>query len=261
MSQDPAFTAPAHSHEDTLSEHHLKPEVERRLQLMLIFSLVVMMAALIWSLYRWYFAYARFGPAVVWRWSGPAIGIAFLALLLALYSGLFLLRNRKRKIFTSTAGLWLIHGGNRTALKWQEISSIRSYPASFALSRSGHDPQLRINLRTVDDNLIKLPTFLTELDIAQEIIKKNVYPLAMNRYRALLEADQPLEFGPLQLTRSGVVFRNHTEPWQNFHEVDIEAGRLNLEFRSPEGSSKISIAARKIPNIDLCVQLLRNIEY
>jgi hypothetical protein len=249
------------THHQILSQHQLKKSVERRVILLLIISLVIMLASMLWSIYRWYFAYARFGPAVVWRWSSPAIGIAVLAFLLALYSGLFLLRNRQRKIYTSADGLWLINGQNRSMLDWKNISSIRSTAAHYLWSQKDENPQLRILLRTTDDVLIKVPPYLTSLDEAQQIIKRKIYTSAMNRYREMMKAGQSLAFGPLQLTRRGVIYRKRIEPWQNFREVKIEGGRLEVEFRGSEGTRKISIPAWHVPNIDLCVQLLRNIEY
>jgi hypothetical protein len=246
---------------DILSQHQLKPSVERRVILLLIISLATMLASILWSIYRWYFAYARFGPAVVWRWSGPAIGIAILAFLLALYSGLFLLSNRHRKIYITNDGLWFINGGNRRTLNWMDIASIRSSAAHYLWSQQDANPQLQILLTTLDDEVIKVPPYLTGLDDALQIIKRKIYTSAMNRYREVMKAGQPLAFGPLQLTRSGVMYRRRIEPWQNFREVKLEGGRLEVEFRGPEGTRKVSIPARRVPNIDLCVQLLRNIEY
>ncbi len=261
MSQNPSNPAPARTTGEILTQHQLKPIIARRVQYMLILSMVVMLAALLWSVYRWYFAFARFGPAVVWRWSGPAIGIAFLALLLASYSTLFLMRNRQRKVYTTSEGLWLVNGGNQLALRWEDIASIHSSAARFAWSRSDRGPQLRIVIRTSDDKIIKLPSFLTELDVVQEIIKKNIYPIAMNRYREMMKSGQPLQFGPLQLTRSGIVYKDRVEPWQSFRDVAIESGRLKIQFQRPKGLRQIAVPVRQIPNIDLCVQLLRNIEY
>ncbi len=261
MSQAPASDSPARTHGDILSQHKLNPAVERRAQIMFALSLVVMLAAILWSVYRWYFAFARFGPAVVWRWSGPAIGIALLALLLALYSGLFLLRNRQRVAYTTSVGLWQINGSRQSLVPWHDISSIQSSIDRLAWTRSDRDPHLRITLRTSNDELIRLPASLTELDKAQEIIKKNIYPIAMNRYREMMKAGQPLEFGPLQLTQSGIAYRNKVEQWQSFGDVQIEGGRLKIEFQGPDSARTISIPVHKIPNIDLCVQLLRNIEY
>jgi hypothetical protein len=77
----------------------------------------------------------------------------------------------------------------------------------------------------------------------------------------MMKSDQVLDFGPLKLSRRGVGYRNHIDPWQNFRDVQLERGRLRVEFQRPNGMKKISIAARSIPNLDLCVQLLRNIEY
>jgi hypothetical protein len=228
---------------------------------LLIVSLVVALTAVLWSMYRWYFAFARFGPAVVWRWSGPAIGIALLALLLTGYSGLFLVRNRKRQVITTPQGLWQINGDARRTLSWSNVASIRSAAARSTLIRRDASAQFQISLRTLDNQTLKLSPYLTDLVEAQQIIKQNIYPAAMDRYRQRMKDGQPLEFGPLQLTRQGIAYRSRSEPWQHFHNVKLEHGRLIIEFRGTRRSWKFSIPAARIPNIDLCVQLLRNIEY
>ncbi len=261
MSDQPKSSSSTRSAPEVLSQHQLKGEVERRVILLLIASILIMTAALLWSVYRWYFAFARFGPAVVWRWSGPAIGITFLAFILAIFSGVFLIRNRKRIIYTTADGVWLINGGNRRALQWPEIESIRSSAARYLFSGSAGDPQLRIWLRTAEQEVIHLPSFLTHLSSGQRVIKQHIYPLAMDRYREMMKSGRALRFGPIELSQRGIVHRNRTEPWQNFRQVHLESGRLQIEFQGSKGSRKLSIPARRVPNVDLCVQLLRNIEY
>jgi hypothetical protein len=261
MSDQAETGAVARTPPEILSQHQLKPGVERRVSALLLVSLLVMIAAFLWSVYRWYFAFARFGPAVVWRWSGPAIGLALLALLLAIYSGLFLIRNRKLSVYTTPHALWLINGGNRRALPWSDIQSIRSSATRYLWSKSTGEPHVRIWLNTSADEVVKLPSFLTELANGQHTIKEKIYPLAMDRYRKMMKSGQALEFGPIQLTQHGVAYRGSVEPWQNFREVHLEDGRLAIEFQGSKSNRMISIPAWRVPNVDLCVQLLRNIEY
>jgi hypothetical protein len=83
----------------------------------------------------------------------------------------------------------------------------------------------------------------------------------MDRYREMMRSGEALTFGPIKLTQRGIVHRKRNEPWQNFRDVHLEGGRLLIEFQGSKGSRKISIPARRVPNVDLCVQLLRNIEY
>lgn len=245
-----------------LSQHRLKGNVRRRMSIMLILSIITMVAAILWSLYRWFFAFSHYGPAVVWRWSGPALAIAILAFLLAIYSSLFLLLNRQRIVYTTPDGLRFVNGSNRRFLDWSDIASIQSSAAHYRWGRTDREPQLRIQLRTVEEReVIKIPPSLTDLMGLQQAIKKYIYPDAMNRYRESMKSDQQLDFGPLQLTRRGVGYRKQSYPWQTFRDVQLEGGRLKVEFHGPNGVKKISIAARNVPNIDLCVQLLRNIEY
>lgn len=261
MSESSPPASAARRSSEVLSQHRLNPNIERRVVFLLIASLVVALMAVLWSMYRWYFAFARFGPAVVWRWSGPAIGIALLALLLAAYSGLFLIRNRKRQLIMTPQGLLQTNGNDRRALGWSAVASIRTAAARYTLIRREQRAQPRISLRTLDGQTLKLSPHLTGLAEAQQIIKQNIYPAAMNRYRERMKAGQPLEFGPLQLTRQGIAYRGRSEPWQHFHDVKLENGRLLIEFRGAGRGRKFSIPAARIPNIDLCVQLLKNIEY
>jgi hypothetical protein len=261
MSDQIPSSAETRSAHTILSQHKLKRNVKRRVFLLLTFSLLTVLGALLWSVYRWYFAFTRFGPAVVWRWSGPAIGISFLALLLALYAGLFLLRYRRRYMYTTSDGLWFVTGDTRRSIRWPQIASIQNTASKYIWSQPDSGPHMRILLTTIEGETIRIPSFLTAIDEANQIIKANIYPLAMNRYREMMNSGQPLEFGPLQLTSNGVMYRNRMEPWQHFREVRMERGQIMIEFAHPSGNKRISFSARRVPNIDLCVQLLRNIEY
>lgn len=251
----------ARTPQSILSRHELKQNVERRAFIVLALSLLVLLAASVWSIYRWYFAYSRFGPAVVWRWSAPTILTSIFAMILTIYASLFLIRNRQRRIFTTQDAILFVNGGNRHALPWSGIASIQSSAARYAWSRSKHDPLLRITLSTVDSDTIKIPAYLTALNDLLRILKTRLYPLAMDRYRELMKSGHPIEFGPLQLTRTGVLHRGQTEQWQYFRDVKLESGKLKIEFNRPGGSKLISIPAQRVPNIDLCAQLLKNIEF
>ncbi|MDF1500485.1 MAG: hypothetical protein P1P76_08450 [Anaerolineales bacterium] len=261
MSDHSGRSGEAYSPGKILSRHELKRSVRRRAAILLAASLIVVLAASAWSIYRWYFAFARFGPAIVWRWSGPAIGIALLATSLAIYAGWFLIRNHQRAVYSSEEGLWFVNGRNQRLIPWTDLASIQISAAAYTWSRSDNDTQMRISINTLGGETVRIPSSLTKLDELHQIIKQRIYPMTMNRYREMMNKGQPLDFGPIKLTRSGVTYRKRVEPWQNFREVSLERGRLKIEFQRPKGSQRISIAARHVPNVDLCVQLLRNIEY
>ena len=249
------------SSNEILSHHSLDRAVGRRATVLLALSLAVLFGAILWSVYRWYFAFSRFGPAVVWRWATPAIGVSGLALIIAVSAALFLVLNRDRQILTSQDGLRLVNGGKRRSIPWSKISGLRSSASRYTLSRYDRNNHLRIFITTMEGEKITIPAHMTGLERLIAVIKEHLYPLAMNRYRERMKSGDPLEFGPLQLTRSGVVHRGRTEAWQSFMDVDLEGGQLTIEFQRASGRRRISIPARRIPNIDLCVQLLKNIEF
>jgi hypothetical protein len=66
-----------------------------------------------------------------------------------------------------------------------------------------------------------------------------------------------VQFGPIILTPQGVINGRKALRWQDIGEIQLVKGRLELHPIKEMRRSKFSFPSHKIPNIDLCLQILQ----
>ncbi|MEX0787350.1 MAG: DUF6585 family protein [Anaerolineales bacterium] len=240
-----------------IREH--KVRTDRLIQLWAIPGLTFLAFALAtaFGFYRWYFAYARFGPAVVWRWASPAWVLAALLFGLGGLLALRALRVAPRRVHLYAGGLVWIEGRRSRALAWSEIAQIYTAGVSYGLLGMVWGNRVRVTLLPARGRPIRLTEDLAHLDSLLEAIKHSVYPRLLAESRQAFNAGAALAFGPLMLQKDGIVRGARRIPWSSVKAANLESGRLQIQIADGAGSSRLRVSANQIPNADLCLQLIQ----
>jgi hypothetical protein len=220
-----------------------------------------MAAAFLWAIFRWYFAYHTFGPAVVGRWTIPAL---ILALVFAVVggSGLILyLSARSYIVVTGEAGVKIMKLYSKISIPWEDIDFIRSSSIRYGAASLEWGKRSSLWLHTSSRRVFRLANNLTDFNRLVDSIKANLYPRYLGQYRHDLNQGKSIAFGPILLTPGGINIGRNTCDWSTIEDVALARGRLTIETRDGEREKVYSFPARKIPNPDLCAQLIQNIEY
>jgi len=250
-----------------LETHSLRRGLRQRLGALAVVGAVGALAAFAYGLYRWYFAFSRYGPAVVWRWSGPAF---LTALALGALGGLgvaLLLRTRRIRVKVHESGLAIERGARLQIVPWERVRGI--YTAAFrdALPwpsrRSMAELTLTVDQLRLDgsegEQRIRLTRTIDGLDALAETVKKRVYPGLLAEYSRAFNEGQALQFGPVVVAPEGLRLNGRVYPWAQVGRAELARGRLVLQPDEADKGRRVRLAARRVPNVEVLLQFLEQV--
>ncbi len=115
-----------------------------------------------------------------------------------------------------------------------------------------------LDLRLDDGRRVRLTRTLADLDALVERVKRGAFPGLLEACRQQFNEGQTLAFGPLRLTPEGVQAGRKAIQWKDVQAVEVRDGRLVISARPPE-TTRLRVAAGRVPNVDVCVQLVRHL--
>lgn len=234
----------------------------QRIVLLLVFSfgLVGTVAAIIAAILRWNFAFSHYGPAVVWHWTQPAIIVGLAMLLITIAALMAWSIQRNHTAFANAAGLTLQLGRRRQHFPWESLCDLRLSAVRYGLTWGQWGTRTSAMLITKRGKRLRFRSSMAELDIFTNTIKSYLYPLRLREYRRALQAQETIDFGPLRFCPEGLTYRRRRYSWDSIKSAQLEAGRIILSIQHEGKPKTIRIAAGRIPNPDLCTQLLERIQ-
>jgi hypothetical protein len=238
----------------------VRQERLRQRTFLIIASLVGALASSGFAIYRWNFAYTRFGPAVIGRWTRPYLTAAIILVAFAALQGFLRRRERRHQVSTHVRGLLLRDGKRVLFIPWGSIDGLRIAAVRYGLPGWIWGDQSQLTLDTNDGDHHRLTGALTDLHALIRDIKTQVFPRLLQEYRRDFEHRKPLKFGPISLLPDGLQIRRHTIPWENVRGAVIAGGRFEVSRITARGEARKSLPVRIVPNADLCKQLIESIE-
>ena len=243
------------------TSHPVKLELRRSYLAMTMFGLIGAVAALAYAIYRRYFAYHYFGPAVVSRWTKPSLILSLVFAAIGVIGLLLYLRARSYRVLTDETKLQIKKRNHTISIPWEDIEFVRSSSIRYGLAKFEWGNRSTLWIHTSNSQVFRFVNNLMDFDGLAEAVKGNLYPQYLARYRQELNQGQSIDFGPIQLTPNGIVFGRKECQWSALEDVSLARGRLTITANDGQRMKSYSIPARKIPNSDLCAQLIQNIEY
>ena len=203
------------------------------------------------GLWRLGLAVLFYGPVVVAPWSTPWFLAAGAASLLSTWLTWNAHRTSHLAVHELRTGLLIERRGDRTHVPWTAVSGIYTSAIHYripVLSR----PRVMIELISQSGRKVRLPSVLAGVEQLVSTIKARTYPRLLEEYRQAFNEGQPLQFGPLALSRAGLQHDQRTLAWKEIGSVTLERGRLSIR---PTQGKDWHIAVRRIPNAEVCLQL------
>jgi len=232
----------------------------RQRSFLIIACLLAAIASIALAIYRWNFAFSRFGPAVVWRWTRPYLTAAIILLAFAALQAWLRRRERRHQVSTHERGLLLRDGKKVMFVPWGSIEGIRIAVVRYGLPGWIWGARSQLTLVTNDSAEHRFTGALTDLHSLIGEIKAQVFPRLLHTYRARLEKRQAIEFGPIQLRPEAVQIRRKIIPWKDVSGAAIHGGRFQITYNTARGEASRTLPVRIVPNADLCKQLIESIE-
>ncbi len=221
-----------------------------------LFGLMGMVVIFVIGLWRWRYVMTHFGPAVLWRWLHPYLWAA-LGLGLVGGMGLYLLLHTSRQeIQLSPMGITWRKGSKLKISRWDEIENIFITSIHYGILDFIWASRTEVSLQIQKGKLLKISQAFENIEMLVDTMKHYVYPLMFEKFRKAYNRGEPVQFGPITLTTKGVLNGRKALRWQDIDKIQFHKGRLELYPIEETRENKFSFPAHKIPNIDLCVQIL-----
>jgi hypothetical protein len=224
-----------------------------------ILGLVVALISAGVGVWRWYFAFMNFGPAVLMRVSMPAFIVSAVAALTAITGLVTWLHARSQAVSTNKSML-RIHGMWRTLdIPWSKIIGIRTASVRYGISKRGLHLRSWLHLRLDEGRRFRITDRYERYEELIHAIKTRVYPRVLESYRAEFNAGNALDFGELVLEAAGLKFRRTPVPWGSIQESHLDRGELRILYNQDGRERKLRIPSHRLVNVELCYQLIQQL--
>lgn len=236
--------------------HRIRKGVYTRSLLFLLLSLgggLVSIGVLIW---QWRKAILSFGPAALSRWITLPAGATLITLILVIFTFISYNRVRNGEIQVSSSGLKIIRGKRGKTIGWDDMIQIRTNVVRYGFLDLSWAKKTEIHLLTKDGGEHKIDQAFEDLDELIEVIKQTVYPRLMEEYLSAFNRGEPITFGQLVLTSDGLLYGRKALRWNVMGPARVEKGYLQISSIDGRKGSRFNIPAHKIPNIDLCIEIM-----
>lgn len=242
-----------------LRKHFLRRELAVLYKTLTIIGLIGTVMACGLAVWRWNFAYRHYGPVAISRWTAPALWAVLCFSLAGLFGLLLSLRSRHMCVSLYESGMTFQRGRRQQTILWNEINSIHTAAVRYGLPSLVWGAETTLILHTNNRRKIRLTQVLQDLSNLAETVKHLVYPGLLSEYRKLISQGGSLPFGPLLLTPKGVQRSRDFLSWQDIGKISLRRGRLLIPSRQNRKSRQIRVPVHRVPNIDLCVQLIQHL--
>jgi hypothetical protein len=208
--------------------------------------------------WRWYFAYRHFGPALVTRWSAPALWICLGLISLGAYGLSAWWRSRGLRLRVYENGIRFNQGRRRGDFRWEQIRQIHTTVVHYGLLGLTWGRRTVLTLLMDDNQQLNLTHTLSEMDVLTKNIKRYIYPVLLGQYRENLRYGHPISFGPLIVTSHGIKQGQRKWEWEDLERATLDHGVLRIQTNAKGRHADIRLSVEEVPNVDLCMQLIQH---
>lgn len=209
---------------------------------------------------RAFLAYVDYGPLLVGRWVWPPLVVGVLLALLGLWFGIGAWNAARLRIRLHSAGLAVVRGRRGHALAWVDVLALWSRSVRTGLPGLPGRLHYALELEARDGRRLRLEDSLEGFGALAEAVKSRVYSLLAQASTQAFNQGETLFFGPIQISPAGISDGGRmTYPWSAVNEAQLASGRLIIRAHWDGKSSEVAFPADRIPNVELCAQLIQEI--
>lgn len=163
-------------------------------------------------------------------------------------------RKFQRHIYVCADGLIRTDGPHvREAFAWKDVAHVREW-TTVMRTMEGAERFYRCKVLLADGRELNLaaPPYLDGEQMAATIaarVSATLYPVAVRR----LAQEGRVEFGPLTVTREGLLDAGRVTRWADIGALEV--GRVRLKVRDRAGHTVISRQVRPIPDLAVLLAL------
>jgi hypothetical protein len=161
----------------------------------------------------------------------------------------------QREVLVTPAGI-VVYGIGEKTFAWKNIEGIAVEDNRYHLLGITLRTRNRVRLYPTTGTPIRFDDRYKDLPGLTETIKRNLCPVILPTYRALLHEGQWIYFGLLRFNPTTLDTGKRTIPWEEIESLRVHNGVLNIAQRDGRA---VKIPTAKIPNVELLLQLVEEL--
>ncbi|MBN2556149.1 MAG: hypothetical protein JXA97_09465 [Anaerolineales bacterium] len=208
---------------------------------------------------RLYDAYQNYGPALISRWTSPllaASGALWLFLILSILD-YHTLKSCCATVYEG--GIVIERNSRKVNLRWGEIEALVIKATRYLVPFLNRQAPLRLQIHSAGKKPLSIQHTLEDMPELIDTLKAQVYPRVLEECRRTLDQGGKVIMGPFHLSAAELRVGKRSIGWVSVRQVHLEKGRICLHFLSGKRTQTARIPAHKIPNVDLCIQIIHHL--
>jgi hypothetical protein len=228
---------------------------------LVIFFVLLAGAVLVFlfGIYDTYVAIQQHGPAMIDDKLPVPLGIAIILFALGLLAGWRAYASWNRSVAAYERGFAYNDRKGLQVWRWEDVvsmtSAITRHYTNGIYTRTTHIYMLynRQNQRLVlSDSFGKVEELAKNID-------ENIFPLLYGQVADQYNAGQTIVFGPVAISKSGIVIGKKTYPWTEVKEVSIHQGVLKVSRKEGGWFSGARASAATIPDLRVLLTIIHQV--
>jgi hypothetical protein len=228
----------------------------------LVTSIVLIVGAGIVLLYGVYEAYTwsqQYGPAMIDdKLIGPLVA-AGIMLLFGVLMGGSAYANWNRGVMVYERGF--AYNDRKGIQMWQWINVVS---ITAAITRHYHNgiytgtTHVYTIFNNQNEKLVLNDVFKKVEDLARNI-EQGIYPTLYERAAQAYNSGQTLTFGPVAISKGGILIGKKTYPWTEVKQVSVQNGYVKVSKKDGGWFSGASASAAFIPNLKILLSIINQV--
>jgi hypothetical protein len=216
---------------------------------------LVVMAPVVYGLWRTLYGYSQFGPAAAFYWGRDWFFVGgFLVIPLLLYS-LNRLKRAHTWIEVYSWGLYFHFPPSRKRLlRWEDIRGITSYSINKSFLHVYNKTRHFLIVHS-----LRYPALLCHPDLPgreglKKTIKKHVYSRIRPRLLQLFKIGEIIPFGDVSISKQKLYLPKQELPWEFIEGITVQKGVFIIKLTTQK---RIEIPIRRVQNLEILINLIK----
>jgi Family of unknown function (DUF6585) len=209
-----------------------------------------------WSLDTGYGAYLHYGPAVVYDLATPPLFIAMGLFVFGIFLIGFSIANRGKSAVVYEKGLACQGRTGLESMRWEEIGE-------FYLSVTQHmsygiptGTTYQYTVKQLNGGRFVFDNRYQNVQHLGGFIGRHILPIQYQLAADIYNSGQTASFGPVAISRAGLVVAKKTYPWNEIEQVSIQKGIFKVSKKGGGWFSGASTPVASIPNLEAMLSII-----
>ena len=213
----------------------------------------------LYGLYDTYLAYQKHGAVMIADKLVTPTLVALVLFALGVLAGVGAYVSWNRALAIYEKGLAVRDRKGIESWRWEEIASLRAAVTRHYTNGIYTGTTHVYTLLNSQGKRLVLNDVFIKIEEVAKTIEQNIFPLLYGHAADDYNGGQTLTFGPVAVSKGGILIGKRTYPWKDVKEVSIHQGILKVSKKDGGWFSGASASASSIPNLRVLLTIINQV--